>query len=65
MNYTDYIMATSQALKMNGIKNLQYDLHGGAFSTVPRGCTSPYTGLNTNLFNKHSLGYKFKYNMMY
>ena len=65
MNYTDYILASSEMLKANGVKNLQYDNFGQGFSKIARGYASPYTGVNTNLFNQNRLGYGFKYNMMY
>ena len=58
-------MASSAMLKDQGVHNLQYDLHGKAFSKIARGFASPYTGVNTMLFDQNRLGYGFKYNMMY
>ena len=67
MKYTDSIIHTSQLLKQNGIKNLQYDTMGKLFNKSPRGVTSPYTGLNTSLFNQKikPTGGGYSFNLMY
>lgn len=68
MNYTDYIIASSKLLRAQGIKNLQYDTKGEAFTRIARGFASPFTGVNTKMFNKNKIGQSgggFSLNMMY
>lgn len=68
MKYTDYIIASSKLLRAQGIKNLQYDTKGEMFSLIPQNFASPFTGVNTKLFNKHKIGQSgggFSLNMMY
>ena len=68
MKYTDYIIASSKLLRAQGIKNLQYDTKGEMFSLIPQKFASPFTGVNTKLFNKHKIGQSgggFSLNMMY
>jgi hypothetical protein len=68
MNYTDYIIASSKMLRAQGISNLQYDTKGESFSRIARGFSSPFTGVNTVLFNKHKIGQSgggYSLNMMY
>jgi len=58
---------TSKMLRDEGIKNLQYDVQGKGFNKIARGFASPYTGVNTGLFNEKikPTGGGYSLNLMY